>query len=140
MITIAGCAVDIAEAVEMLAGPVAEAMPMIAARIPPDLAAELGRPGAARDEEVQTLRGSFAGDVATPTSGAATTPDVSPSGVSVRGRDKSGIPASPLHPRRTPLEDHLIEAWPAAGPAPRAVLKRDEFSRHWETSHGGGRS
>jgi hypothetical protein len=53
--------------------------------------------------------------------------------VSVRGRDKSGIPVSPLHPRRTPLEDHLIEAWPAAGPAPRVVLKRDEFSHRRET-------
>jgi hypothetical protein len=59
--------------------------------------------------------------------------------VSVRGRDKNGIPASPLHPRRTPLEDHLIEAWPAAGPAPRVVFKRDEFSRGWENSAGHGR-
>jgi hypothetical protein len=60
--------------------------------------------------------------------------------VSARGRDKSGIPASPLHPRRTPLEDHLIEAWPAAGPAPRVVLKRDESSRRRDTRHGGDRS
>ena len=60
--------------------------------------------------------------------------------VSVRGRDKPVIPASPLHPRRVPLEDHLIEVWPAAEPAPRVVLKRDEFSRRWENLHGGGRS
>ncbi len=60
--------------------------------------------------------------------------------VSVRGRDKHGLPASPLHPRRTPLEDHLIEAWPVAGPASRVVPKRDEFSRRWENSHGGRRS
>lgn len=62
--------------------------------------------------------------------------------VSVRGRDRLGLPASAdaLHPRRARLEDHLIEAWPVAGPAPRVVLKRDEFSRRWETSHGGGRS
>jgi hypothetical protein len=58
--------------------------------------------------------------------------------VSVRGRDKPGIPASSLHPRRTPLEDHLIEAWPVAGPAPHVVLKRDEFSRRWENPHGDG--
>lgn len=61
--------------------------------------------------------------------------------VSVRGRDKHGIPASPLNPRRTPLEDHLIETWPVAGPAPHIVLKRDEFSRSWEnppTSVGKG--
>jgi hypothetical protein len=51
---------------------------------------------------------------------------------SVRGRDRHGPPASALHPRRLPLEDHLIETWPAAGPAPRVVLKRDEFSRRWE--------
>jgi hypothetical protein len=51
--------------------------------------------------------------------------------VSVRGRDKPGV-VTALNPRRTPLEDHLIEAWPVAGPAPRLVLKRDEFSRRWE--------
>src|SRR5258707_3713248 len=50
----------------MLAGPVAEAVPMIAAHIPPDLGAELGRLGAVRDEEVQTSRGSSAGDAADP--------------------------------------------------------------------------
>src|SRR5258707_13651245 len=60
--------------------------------------------------------------------------------VSVRGRDKHGMPASPLHPRRTRLEDHLIDAWPVAGPASRVVPKRDEFSRRWENSHGGRRS
>jgi hypothetical protein len=58
--------VDIAEAVEVLAGPVAGAMPVIAARIPPDLAAELGRLGAARDEEARTPGGRFAGGVADP--------------------------------------------------------------------------
>lgn len=67
MVTIAGCAVvDIAEAVEVLAGLVAEAIPVVAARIPPDLAAELGRLGAARDEQVQLAGGRFAGDVADP--------------------------------------------------------------------------
>jgi len=52
--------------------------------------------------------------------------------VSVRGRGKPGLPASALHPRRTPLEDHLIQTWPVTGPAPRVVLKRDEFSRRFD--------
>jgi hypothetical protein len=62
--------------------------------------------------------------------------------VSVRGRDKLALPASAaaLHPRRAPWEDHLIEAWPVTAPAPHVVLKRDQFSRRWETSHPGGRS
>jgi hypothetical protein len=57
---------------------------------------------------------------------------------SVRGRDKPGLPASPLHPRRIPLEDHLIEAWPVAGPEPHAVIKRDGLSRGREGAHGDG--
>ncbi len=62
--------------------------------------------------------------------------------VSVRGRDRLALPASAgaLHPRRAPWEDHLIEAWPVTRPAPQVVLKRDEFSRRWETSHRDSRS
>jgi hypothetical protein len=54
---------DIAEAVEVLAGPVAEAVPVIVAQVPPDLAAELGR-GAAPDEPAQKLGGRSADRVA----------------------------------------------------------------------------
>jgi hypothetical protein len=62
-----GCAVvDIAEAVEVLARPVAEAIPVIAGCIPPGPAAELGRLGAARNEEAHTSGGMLAGDVADP--------------------------------------------------------------------------
>jgi hypothetical protein len=55
---------DLAEAVEVLAGPVAEAVPVIAAHVPADLAAELGRLGTAPDEPVPTLGLSSAGRVA----------------------------------------------------------------------------
>jgi len=59
---------------------------------------------------------------------------------SARGRDRRiGVPASPLHPRRAPVEHHLIETWPATGPAPRAVLKRDEVSRRLEGPAGPAR-
>jgi hypothetical protein len=53
--------------------------------------------------------------------------------VSVRGRGAPEPMPGPTHPRRTPLEEHLIEAWPATGPAGHAVLKRDVFSRNWES-------
>ncbi len=52
--------------------------------------------------------------------------------VSVRGRDQYGMPISAINPRRTPLEDHLIDAWPVAQAAPRVVLKRDNSTRNWE--------
>ena len=58
--------------------------------------------------------------------------------VSARGRDNPrGAPASPLNPRRDPLEHHFIEAWPVTGPAPHVVLKRDEVSRRREAAQGG---
>lgn len=50
--------------------------------------------------------------------------------VSARGRDSQpGVPASPQHPRRNPVEHHLIQTWPAAEPALGVVLKRDDVSR-----------
>ena len=48
---------------------------------------------------------------------------------SVRGRD------SQQDPRRTPVEHHLIEAWPATEPAPHRVLKRDNLSRRYEAEN-----
>ncbi len=54
--------------------------------------------------------------------------------VCVRGRDTVTPTALGTNPRRTPLEYHLIEAWPVAAAAPRVVLKRDQFSRDWEKS------
>jgi hypothetical protein len=53
--------------------------------------------------------------------------------VSARGRDNPGV-ITALNPRRYPVEEHLIEAWPVAEPAPRAVLKRDNLTRQWENS------
>lgn len=52
--------------------------------------------------------------------------------VCVRGRDTFTPPAAGTNSRRTPVEHHLIEAWPVASAAPRVVLKRDQFSRDWE--------
>jgi GNAT superfamily N-acetyltransferase len=56
--------------------------------------------------------------------------------VSVRGRDQQVLTARAINPRRTPVEHHRIEAWPAPAASPRVVLKRDEFSRAWEASAG----
>jgi hypothetical protein len=50
--------------------------------------------------------------------------------VSARGRDANfslrGRPADRAE------EHHRIQIWPADGPAPRQVLKRDQTSRYWE--------
>lgn len=54
--------------------------------------------------------------------------------VSARGRDAKITRSNAVHPRRVPLEHHLIEAWPAAAPTPRQVLKRDETTRYWESA------
>ena len=53
--------------------------------------------------------------------------------VSARGRDKPGV-VTALNPRRYPVEEHLIEAWPVTAPALRAVVKRDELTRQLENS------
>ncbi len=57
--------------------------------------------------------------------------------VSARGRDAKVTHSPRVHPRRVPLEHHLIEAWPASAAAPREVLKRDETTRYWENSTAG---
>lgn len=49
--------------------------------------------------------------------------------VSVRGRSSGEPRHGAASPRRTPVEDHLIEAWPTAAAAPYRVLKRDSLSR-----------
>jgi len=49
--------------------------------------------------------------------------------VSVRGRTSPEPVATATHPRRTPLEEHRVEAWPVAHPAPRVILKRDDLRR-----------
>ena len=50
--------------------------------------------------------------------------------VSARGRDaNSGLRGRPAD---RPEEQHRIQVWPAAGPAPRQVLRRDQTSRYWE--------
>lgn len=54
--------------------------------------------------------------------------------VSARGRDDKITRGNAVHPRRVPLEHHLIETWPTAAPAPREVLKRDETTRYWESA------
>ena len=57
--------------------------------------------------------------------------------VSARGRDAKAAYRPGVHPRRVPLEHHLIEAWPASAPAPREVLKRDQTTRSWEDPTAG---
>jgi hypothetical protein len=54
--------------------------------------------------------------------------------VSARGRDAKAVHSPRVHPRRVPLEHHLIEAWPASALGPREVLKRDQTTRSWENS------
>jgi hypothetical protein len=54
--------------------------------------------------------------------------------VSARGRDAKVTHPPRVHPRRVPLEHHLIEAWPASTLGPREVLKRDQTTRSWENS------
>jgi len=54
--------------------------------------------------------------------------------VSARGRDAKAAHTPRVHPRRVPLEHHLIEAWPASALGPREVLKRDQTTRSWENS------
>jgi hypothetical protein len=54
--------------------------------------------------------------------------------VSARGRDTTTARSPAADPRRFPLEQHLVEAWPAAGPAPREIYQRDETTAYWESA------
>jgi hypothetical protein len=59
--------------------------------------------------------------------------------VSARGRDAKANPVPALKARRTPVEHHLIQAWPAFAPLPREVLKRDQTTCYWEATNSAGR-
>jgi hypothetical protein len=58
--------------------------------------------------------------------------------VSVRGRSSTPPTPSAAHPRHTPVEHHVIEAWPVAAAAPRRVLKRDDLSLAYERADSAG--
>ena len=56
---------------------------------------------------------------------------------SARGRDTPNPSPGGRNPRRTPVEHHRLQAWPAPAPAfapvSRKVLKRDSATRQWES-------